>query len=411
MQHHFGSPMKSLLALFLLLSGSFAHSRVEVLFHPLEPTLEKVASWIQESESTIDIAMYNMDVRDTSPVMQALSSRPVQARLRSGQLKIRMLFEGSGQEVDSDRKRQVLEDLGVDVRVLGLEVKIHHKFAVIDSFLKNNRVITGSANWTVASFKNYHENILFVTEEPEVTARYQAEFLRLWKSAKEFGKVGASSPNDLLVPNTIDQPDVRIHFNAGKNLKNEVPEDEITTHLVKLIDSAQSTIQIASARVRRRPLLQALVRAADRGVQINIVLSQDDWRDLKKRSRYLMGRPNMEVRIKFYDLHPDNFIGFQMHNKYALVDGKTLWTGSFNWSDSSENKYIENVIELSGALAQEVMPAYQLNFKNIWSYGRSLFAPLLVSLKANQHPACAFAPMVLTPDEITALIPFGASCK
>ncbi len=47
-------------------------------------------------------------------------------------------------------------------------LKVHHKFAVIDSALSTHRVITGSANWSLSSYHNYNENIVFFDQEPEV---------------------------------------------------------------------------------------------------------------------------------------------------------------------------------------------------------------------------------------------------
>ena len=153
--------MKTLIIALSLVVASFAQAKVEVLFHPHDPTLEQISQWIMEAESTVDIAMYNMETGSSSPVIQALKSPDVQARLHSGQLQMRLLFEGYGTPEENSKKMAALEELGLDVRFLGKVVKVHHKFAVMDAGLRNHRVVTGSANWSLSSYRNYNENILF----------------------------------------------------------------------------------------------------------------------------------------------------------------------------------------------------------------------------------------------------------
>lgn len=77
----------ALILLFQLLLPLHADAKIEALFHPHDPTLEKIASWIEEAESRVDIAMYNMDTTDGSPVIQTLKSESIQARLQSGEHK------------------------------------------------------------------------------------------------------------------------------------------------------------------------------------------------------------------------------------------------------------------------------------------------------------------------------------
>lgn len=76
-------------------------------------------------------------------------------------------------------------DLGSDILRFaksGLSIKMdntpdhmHHKFMVID----NQRVLTGSYNWTRSASRVNHENILLTSEEIVVKA-FIAEFAKLW---------------------------------------------------------------------------------------------------------------------------------------------------------------------------------------------------------------------------------------
>jgi cardiolipin hydrolase len=71
---------------------------------------------------------------------------------------------------------------GVPVRTLGVPEQslMHHKFAVFDERL----VATGSYNWTNSAEHANYENLV-VLDAPELVKRFQQEFQRLWKEARE----------------------------------------------------------------------------------------------------------------------------------------------------------------------------------------------------------------------------------
>lgn len=406
-----GGVMKSTIFCVLMAFAVSAQARIEALFHPHDPTLQKISQWISEAQSTVDIAMYNMDTTEASPIVLELQRPEIQKRIQSGDLKIRVLFEGYGNPEGTNKKRQSLENLGADVRFLGNEkVKIHHKFAVIDSWGSQNRVITGSANWSMGSFNYYDENIIFFTQEPEVTARYQTEFNRLWNVSQEFGVNRGFAIT--AAPQLAPQQDIEVFFNSPRTVATGSQEPAvITDQLVRKIDSAQKEIHAASTRVKTPAILAALQRAAERGVKIQLVISQDDYRELEERGQYLLNQPNLQLRIKFYNLNVNDFIAYQMHNKYILVDGVSLMTGSFNWSFSSENLHIENLVELSGDKAQEVLPAYEANFQYVWNLGRDGYPALLSALQQRTHIACEIPQMSLTASEVAEILKLGSNCQ
>lgn len=401
--------MRLLIAFLALLWIQTAQAKVEVLFHPHDPCLETAAQWLQEAHATIDIAMYSMDTTANSPVIQALQSPEIQKRLQSRELIIRMILQLYGEPDDNDRKRQAMEDLGIDVRIIGRSTQIHHKFAVIDGYSPFDRVISGSANWSVTSARDYNENTLFFTHEPEATARYRQEFERLWQASKEFGRVVEYPP--VHVETSADQADLEIYFNSPRFLDKDSDEpSNLTKQIVRLIDEAQSSLQIATTRIRLIPVLEAVRRAADRGVSIQLILGEDDFHDLAKRGKYLFNHDKIALRVKFYNLDMGQFLRFQMHNKFIIVDGVRVATGSFNWSPNSESHYFENLAVLSGGMALEVLPNYRQEFAMLWDLGRDQYDDLLASLQNGTHQGCAIPQMVLSPTEIYKLLKY-TSCQ
>lgn len=402
------------LALLTFLLFSAAQAKIEVLFHPHDPTLEKIGEWISEARSTVDIAMYNMETSASSPVIQALQAPAVQKRLQSRELHVRLIFEGYAAPEDNEKKMAELEKFGIDVRFLGKSVKVHHKFAVIDAGRPQSRVVTGSANWSLSSYRNYNENILFFTGEDEVTGRYDLEFSRLWSAAQLFGRDEEASERPVV--DFDDEDGVAVFFNSPRTLGVTDQESTVLTEqVVRLIDQAQHTLQIATTRVRLVPVLESLKAAADRGVRIQLVISQDDYLDLSRRRAYLLGHPNLQLRVKFYSLKVSDYLSSQMHNKFLIADGEKILAGSFNWSVSSETKHIENVIELSGPKAAQVMGAYVAEFNSIFELGRGSYAGLeqaLLKLEAQgQSPACAITPMALEVAQIRKLVQLGKNCR
>jgi phosphatidylserine/phosphatidylglycerophosphate/cardiolipin synthase-like enzyme len=53
-----------------------------------------------------------------------------------------------------------------------------------------------------------------------------------------------------------------------------------------------------------------------------------------------------------------------MHHKYVVRDGKTVWTGSMNWTDDSWSRQ-ENVIAVLES--EQLAHAYTLNFEELWN--------------------------------------------
>lgn len=405
--------MRLILFVLTCLQISVGQAKIEVLFHPHDPTLEKIAEWILQAQGEINIAMYNMDTTDRSPVVQALKSPSVQERLRQGSLKIHLIFEGYGTSAENRQKMDEIESWGPDVRFLGKSVKVHHKFAVIDPATSTARVVSGSANWSMSSYKNYNENILFFEEESEATARFQTEFLRLWQIAKEHGIKRGSDVSE--VPAALNRSDLEIFFNSPARLKMPLEEPAVLTdQVVRWLDQAHSEVQIATTRIRLVPVLDAVVRAAQRGVQLQILISQDDFADLGRRARWLMAHPNIQLRVKFYNLKVSNYMSYQMHNKFMIIDRAAVLTGSFNWSESSENKHIENLVEMTGAAGAEVLPDFLTEFQSLWEMNRHNLPDFQIKLNGQKAegevPSCGFEPTALTVKEVRAILKLGAKC-
>lgn len=336
-------------------TAPYLQAKVSALFHPYDATFVEIAKYLRGAEETIDIAMYNLEATTKSYIIQTLKLPELQNKIQTGQLQIRLIYEGYGTTPDKTRKSDQLENLGIDVRWMATSLKMHHKFAIIDGFTDHSSLITGSANWSLSSRNKYNENILFIENEPEIASQFQEQFNSLWQNAQEFGhssplqhrSLAILPPNDILIPYFNSQ---NFRWVAGKLVKQKNPLFTLTRAIVKAIDHAQNNIKIASTRMKLRPIYDALLRAADRGVKIEALVTMGEYLTRYRRDNLLLppcpnsysrecssgknfayflsksdfpGHENIDVRIKFFDINLKNYLEKQMHSKYIIIDEET----------------------------------------------------------------------------------------
>jgi len=132
--------------------------------------------------------------------------------------------------------------------------------------------------------------------------------------------------------------------------------------VVTQISKAQRSIEIAMYSFTSREIAQALVEAKKRQVKVRVILDNAQIKDPYSKSRYLMGKG---INVKFR-LGPG-----LMHNKFAVIDGKVLLTGSFNWTASADRKNAENLLIIS---SKELAQKYEKQFKLLWAQsGEGMF--------------------------------------
>ncbi len=144
----------------------------EVYFSPIGGVRQRLVRAIDGSQSSIDVAVYNLTARELAEALRAAKIRGV---------RIRVLVDRERLEAGLSSIRG-LRASGIAVRSLGVPEQslMHHKFAIFDDRL----LVTGSYNWTNSAEHANYENLL-VLDDPELVARFQQEFLRLWRKATE----------------------------------------------------------------------------------------------------------------------------------------------------------------------------------------------------------------------------------
>jgi phosphatidylserine/phosphatidylglycerophosphate/cardiolipin synthase-like enzyme len=121
------------------------------------------------------------------------------------------------------------------------------------------------------------------------------------------------------------------------------------------ISHAQKSIDIAMYSFTSREIAQALIEARGRNVKIRVVLDKAQRKERYSKSRYLISKG---IDAKYH------IASGLMHNKFAVIDGKELLTGSFNWTASANKKNEENLLIMTN---QDVIQKYEDRFEYLWN--------------------------------------------
>jgi len=128
--------------------------------------------------------------------------------------------------------------------------------------------------------------------------------------------------------------------------------------VISAIKHANETIDIAMYYLSSREIAQALVQAHARQVRLRIVLDQGQEIESASKSSYLLKHG---LDIKYH-------LGFGlMHNKFAIIDGKALITGSFNWTLTAQERNEENLLIIAD---KSTIEKYQERFEYLWNTSR-----------------------------------------
>ena len=132
----------------------------------------------------------------------------------------------------------------------------------------------------------------------------------------------------------------------------------LDTQLVAFINSAQKTIDMADYDFDLENVANALAKAAARGVRVRMVTDTDTLTndDPKVQKAFDILK---QAKIPIVD----DQRGPIMHNKFMVVDGAAVWTGSWNFTDGDTYRLNNNAIKIvSRDLAQNYTTEFEKMF-------------------------------------------------
>ncbi|MBI5245694.1 MAG: DUF1669 domain-containing protein [Elusimicrobia bacterium] len=333
------------------------------VFMPAEGFEDALAAAIDASKVSVDAGQFVLESRKIADALERALKRGVKVRVVADKSQTQydhvQLFLGH------------LQRLGAQIHILfgpngedsdyPMAEKMHNKYFVFDGKV----VETGSANATKNAGVNNFENANFLDDKTDVAA-YVKTFEHMFavsETAPAFPE--GALPTDEQMRENVLQPRgpplppppgpaelakaKRVAFNGVDFPSSAIrPNEPVEAELIKLIDSAKTTLDIGMYELNQQGIWDALQRAKKRGIKIKIVLDrshvyttgyEDDGTPRKPKQMVvdLIKDGGFEVILL------KGRLGGIMHNKFIIADGGLVQFGSYNYTRQSEEDHWENV--------------------------------------------------------------------
>jgi len=120
-------------------------------------------------------------------------------------------------------------------------------------------------------------------------------------------------------------------------MQTEALFEKIAERIHSEIIQAKSSVLIAVAWFTHKTLFNTLLQKAMEGCSVSLIISNDSINDNATNNFNLLNTQNSHV-YKMGDGDKN-----LMHNKFCVIDNRTVITGSYNWSYKAESNY-ENIV-------------------------------------------------------------------
>jgi phosphatidylserine/phosphatidylglycerophosphate/cardiolipin synthase-like enzyme len=130
-----------------------------------------------------------------------------------------------------------------------------------------------------------------------------------------------------------NQGSVLVFFSdvADKPEQNKLKRRNIAAACARAIGTAQRTLDVACHEIDNRVVIEAILEAHLRGVRVRVITETDYLEDLGPQSFLQADIPVISDRRSAL-----------MHNKFMVIDGVAVWTGSFNFTENCAYKNNNN---------------------------------------------------------------------
>jgi len=128
------------------------------------------------------------------------------------------------------------------------------------------------------------------------------------------------------------------------------PEGGCTKAIIGEIANAKSQILVQAYSFTSKPIAKALLAAHKRGVKVEVIVDKNQELEKYNSATFLA---NSRIPTFIDDVH-----GIA-HDKIMIIDGQTVITGSFNFTNAAEYKNAENLLIVN---SEELAKLYIANW-------------------------------------------------
>jgi phosphatidylserine/phosphatidylglycerophosphate/cardiolipin synthase-like enzyme len=295
--------------------------------------IAKVIELVDSATTSVDAAQFTFSRREIEAALLRAHERGVAVRLAMNH----------GQQY-GDNVSNRLKDAGVPVRFIqgnqsgdrfGL---MHAKFMMVDDTM----LLTGSNNWSSTGTSINNENTVVMQSLPEdpMLIAFACAFDAIWEGDTS-GAVQCNTEEAKFTPGS--------------------PAQKL---IVEEIRAAEHSVDVLMHHLLFDKLLKTLAQAAERGVEVRIVLNAADRDEVSGRhwERLLAGG----AKVRYKQTNPDLYQ--IMHHKLTIVDGEVLINGSGNWSGSAFFSNFEFYVRYPES---RVVKPFRDAFDRLWRWSLS----------------------------------------
>jgi len=286
---------------------------------------------IDEARLTIDVAAYSLSLNSVRYALINAHKRGVN---------VRVVMESTNMDRSDP---QALIAAGIPIVGDEQQGLMHDKFIVIDK----SEVWLGSMNFTDSGAYDDNNNLMRILST-KLAENYTVEFNEMFEDQLFGENTRAETPHPKL---TLDGTDVNTYFS---------PDDGVLSALVPLLNSAQESIYFLAFSFTSNELGDIVREKATAGLTVQGVMEDEQVKSNQGTEYDPFKQAGLDVRI-------DGNEG-QMHHKVFVVDRKIVAFGSYNFSQSAEERNDENLLIIyNEAIAQQFIAEFQ----RVWAVARA----------------------------------------
>ena len=278
----------------------------------------------------IDSARLSIDVAAYSISLNSVRNALIRAHDRGAT--VRVVMESTNMD-RSDPQRML--EAGIPIIGDNRDGLMHDKFMVIDK----SEVWMGSMNFTDSGAYDDNNNFMRI-RSTKVAEDYSKEFDEMFLDNKFGEDVVPQTPNPTV---TIDGTRLDIYFS---------PDDGVLSALVPLLESAQESIFFLAYSFTSNQLGDIVREKADAGLTVAGVMDEEQVNSNQGTEFDPFRQADLDVRI-------DGIEGL-LHHKVFIIDQKIVAFGSYNFSQSAEERNDENlIIVYNPVIAQQFVQEFE----------------------------------------------------
>ncbi|UPM43908.1 phospholipase D-like domain-containing protein [Halocatena salina] len=324
--------------------------------------------------ATLDSATDRILIGGYTFTSEAVATRLIRAHRRG--VHVEVLVDGGPVGGISTHEATVLDrlsDAGIDVHVLSGEraryAHHHAKYGVVD-----NRSLVMTENWKPSGVGGQSSRGWgAIVDDAALTDRLAAVFRADtgWNDTtpwSEFRRNETFEPGEQAsgsYPSEIDPDRVPV-----EQVRFLVAPDNAESEVIGLIDNATETIRVVQVSTAGPdgPFTKAVLRAAQRGVDVRILLDST-WYVREENSALVEHltrvAADQDLPLEAQLAEPNGRYE-KIHAKGMIIDGKHVVVGSLNWNEESARENREALLVLTG---EAVGSYYEAVFDADWTGG------------------------------------------